>query len=393
MTKKVILVLNAGSSSLKFGVFELQGDAVNKILAGQASNLRSEKSFFEISAPNQGKLKETSFSSTQDVYEYSLRLILNEIKAAIPGLEIIATAHRVVHGGDEFKETVRINEASLESMKKYIPLAALHQPFNLRIAELLYKEHPGIKHFACFDTAFHQTVDPIKRAYAIPLRFIERGIKRYGFHGLSYQYITSILADYVGENEANKKWVIAHLGSGSSLCATNHKKSIATTMGFSVLDGLPMSTRPGELDPAIITYIQEHEKLDLASLNNLLYKESGLLGLSGGISSDVKALAESENPNAKFAIEVFAYLVSINIGKMAAAAQGIDGLIFTAGIGENSSMLRELICQKLAWMGVDIDNQKNKNKEIRINKDSSLPVLVLPTNEEYFMACEAVKHL
>lgn len=398
MSKNAILVLNAGSSSLKFGLFELASDKKNtlrKILSGQASNLRSENPTFEISVVSSEVKTRNNFSAknVEDIYEYSTKLILESIDKAVPNLVLLATAHRVVHGGDEFKGTVEINNKVLESMERYIPLAALHQPFNIKIAKFIFSEYPLIKHFACFDTAFHQTIELTKRIYAIPLRFLEKGIKRYGFHGLSYQYISGILESYVSHEQANKKWVIAHLGSGSSLCAIENKKSVATSMGFSVLDGLPMSTRPGELDPAIITFIQEHEKMDLAALNNLLYKESGLLGLSGGISSDIKTLADSEDPKAKFAIQVFTYLVSINIGKMVAALQGCDGIIFTAGIGQNSALIRELICSRLEWLGVKINQEENIKNSSKISMGDSMPILVLPTDEEYFMAQEAEKYL
>lgn len=396
--KKVILTMNAGSSSLKFGVFCKINNSklpLKKILGGQVSQLLSNAPKFLLKDEHGKKIKEYVFEGgfETDPYQMATEVIMKEIVSYDGDIEICATAQRVVHGGDEFKESTLINEDVLGKMEKYIPLAALHQPYNLKIASYFYNNYKSLNHYACFDTAFHQTINPINRAYAIPIRYMEEGIKRYGFHGLSYKYITSILENFVGSEVANKKWIIAHLGSGASLCSVFNKKSVATTMGFSVLEGLAMSTRCGELDPAIVTYLEKRDKLSPENINDILYNHSGLMGLSGGISGDIKALIEMNNKEAQFAIDVFCNQVVLSIGKMVAAAEGCDGIIFTAGIGENSSNIREIICSKLSWLNIKIDQIKNKNNEVHINSINSIPILVIPTNEECIMAIEAMKDL
>lgn len=385
---KVILTMNAGSSSLKFGAFRKSNTNkldLKKILSGQISKILSDKPEFILKDESGKIVKDCVLSKFgADAYKSATELIMEEIS-----LDISSTAHRIVHGGDEFKQSTLINEDILKRLEKYIPLAALHQPYNLKIASLFLKLYPNLQHYVCFDTAFHQTMDPVARAYAIPAKYADEGIKRYGFHGLSYQYVSGKLLEYVGEEAANKKWIIAHLGSGSSLCAMYKQKSVATTMGFSVLEGLPMGTRCGRIDPAVITYLERRDNLGPEEINNILYNHSGLLGLSGGISNDIKTLLASGDLKAKFAIDVFCHQVVLSLGEMVAAVGGCDGIIFTAGVGENSSVIRENICNKLAWLNIKIDPNKNKNNEASINVQNSIPVLVVPTNEEYIMAMSA----
>lgn len=387
---KIILTMNAGSSSLKFGAFCKSDDNeldLKKKVSGQISKILSDKPEFILKNESGKIVKERVLNKFgTDAYKMAMELIMEEIN-----LDISSTAHRIVHGGDEFKESVLINKDVLKRLEKYIPLAALHQPYNLKIASLFLDLYPELQHYACFDTAFHQTMSPVVRAYAIPARYADEGIRRYGFHGLSYKYVLGKLPEYVGEETANKKWVIAHLGSGSSLGAIRNKKSVATTMGFSVLEGLPMGTRCGRIDPAIITYLEKRDNLGPDEINNILYNQSGLLGLSGGISNDVKTLLSSSDPKAKFAIDVFCHQIVLNIGEMVAAMEGCDGIIFTAGVGENSSVIRENICNKLGWINVEIDSVKNKANELSINAKNSIPVLVISTNEEYVMAMSAVQ--
>lgn len=395
---KAILTMNAGSSSLKFGMFCKTNDnklPLKKVLGGQISQVLSNAPKIMLKDANGKVVRDNVFLTKfdNDPYQMATEVIIREIKNYNENLGINATVHRIVHGGDEFKETTLINEKTLKQMEKYIPLAALHQPYNLKIAEFFYHKYSSLKHYACFDTAFHQTMSPTSRAYAIPINYMKEGIKKYGFHGLSYKYVISKLTDYVGSELANKKWIIAHLGSGSSLCSIVNKQSVNTTMGFSVLDGLPMSTRCGSIDPAIVTYLQQHYNLNSEAINNILYNRSGLFGLSGEISGDIKTLIETNKPESQFAIDVFCHQVRLSIGKMVAAAEGCDGIIFTAGIGENSYKIREALCSKLSWLNVRIDPIKNKKNEIHINSTNSIPILVIPTNEEYIMAIEALKDL
>lgn len=392
--KKAILTMNAGSSSLKFGVFcknELDIILLDKVLNGEVSNLLGNNPKFTLKNHQDKVVEESIFvkKKNDDLYQIATDLILKKINEYDSKISINATSHRVVHGGDEFTKPILIDEKSLNKLKKYIPLAALHQPYNLKIAEFFLTKYKDMKHFACFDTGFHQTINAIDRIYAIPKKYIDEGIKRYGFHGLSYQYIVSKLPEYVGEEQANKKWIIAHLGGGASLCAVSNKKSVATTMGFSVMDGLPMATRCGSIDPAIITFIQKRDNLSPEEIDIILYNKSGLFGLSGGISGDVKILEESNDSKAKFSIEVFCHQIVINIGKMVASMDGCDGIIFTAGIGFNSFNIRKMICDKLSWMNVKIDEIKNKQNTININTENSIPILVIQTNEEYVIAKSA----
>jgi acetate kinase len=370
-------------------------EALKKTLSGQVSQLLSDTPKFILKNETGNTVIERTFKNElkDNSYQVAVELIMQEIANYDKTLSIISTAHRIVHGDDEFKESTLITEAKLKQLEKYIPLAALHQPYNLKIASFFYNTYQSLNHYACFDTAFHQTMDPIGRVYAIPIHYAYEGIKKYGFHGLSYQYIASKLADYVGDETANKRCVIAHLGSGSSLCGIFNKKSITTTMGFSVLDGLPMATRCGTIDPAIITYLEKRDNLSPESINNILYNNSGLLGLSGGISGDIKTLSTTGSPEANFAIDVFCYQVILNIGKTVAALGGCDGIIFTAGVGENSYKIREAICEKLAWLQVKINPIRNRENEVHINAENSIPILVIPTNEEYIMAISALKDL
>lgn len=396
--KKIILVMNAGSSSLKFGIFCKSNEnklLLKKILSGQVARLLSDSPKFTLKDIDGKTAKDqvVIIDSKSDRYIVATRLIIKEIANYDKNLSISATVHRVVHGGDEFKQATLINENILNQLEKFIPLAPLHQPYNLKIADFFYRKINSINHYACFDTAFHQTIDPIGRTYAIPIKYLKVGIKRYGFHGLSYEYITSILADYVGEETANKKWIIAHLGAGASLCSIYNKKSVATTMGFSVLDGLPMATRCGEIDPAIITYLGKEHNLSYEEINNILYNQAGLFGLSGGISGDIKTLMETNNSQAQFAIDVFCHQIVVNIGKMIASAGGCDGIVFTAGVGENSYKIRETIVNKLAWIHAEIDKEKNRGNQVYINSADSIPILVIPTNEEYIMATKAFEDL
>jgi acetate kinase len=386
--------MNAGSSSLKFGVFWRVNEnsiELKKVLKGQISQILSDNPIFTLKNESGIVVKNIlQKDPNNDPYKFAVEYIMQQISAHDEKLHIVNTVHRVVHGGDEFKQITQLTPEILKQLERYIALAALHQPYNLKIANFFCQKYQDIKHYACFDTAFHQTIDEVARVYAIPDSYAKEGIKRYGFHGLSYQYITNKLVEHVGEELARKKWIIAHLGSGASLCAVRDKKSVATSLGFSVLEGLPMATRCGELDPGIIIYLNQQKGLSIKEIDYLLYNQSGLLGLSGGLSSDVKTLLELNKQQSDFAIDVFCYNVLTGIGKMAAALGGCDGLIFTAGIGENAAKIRQKICAKLGWLNIKINGDLNERNQLLISAEG-IPVMVIPTDEEYIMAQESVK--
>ncbi len=263
--------------------------------------------------------------------------------------DIKTIGHRVVHGGDKFTAPVIISKEIIKELEDFIPLAPLHQPAALELIAEAMKLYPDIPHIACFDTAFHYTMPEIERKLALPKNYYESGIKRYGFHGLSYEYIASVLPKHLGD-KANGRVIVAHLGGGASACALRNFKSVATTMGFSTLDGLMMGTRCGALDSGVVLHLLEHKKMTLEEINHLLYKESGLFGVSG-ISSDMRELLASDNPDAKNAIELYCYIAAKQIASLLPAIEGMDALVFTGGIGEHAKPVREKICSYLKWLG------------------------------------------
>jgi len=287
-----------------------------------------------------------------------------------------------------------INEEIISYLESLNPLAPLHQPYSLEGIRILRKKFPTIPQLACFDTSFHTTCNPISQLFAIPQKLTEQGIKRYGFHGLSYDYIVSQFECCLPKKKVMGKFIIAHLGSGVSMCAVANQKSVATSLSFSALDGLPMGTRCGNIDPGVLLHLMDHYKMDYKQLEKLLYKESGLLGVSGGISSDMRVLLESDKDEAKLAVELFIYKAAAWIGTLTAELQGLDGLIFTAGIGENAPYIREKICERTAWLGAKIDQDKNNAGKTEIHaSDSKLLIYVIPTDEEATIAKNVLFYL
>ena len=272
-------------------------------------------------------------------------------------LKLAGVGHRVGHGGVKYVQPVRVDEQVLAELERLIPLAPLHQPHNLAPIRLVLERMPDVPQVACFDTAFHHTNPPLAQMFALPKALTDAGVRRYGFHGLSYEYIASVLPERAPEAAAGKT-VVLHLGNGSSMCALAAGQSVATTMGFSALDGLPMGTRCGALDPGVILFLLEQKKMDVPALEKLLYSQSGLLGVSG-ISSDVRVLLESQEPGAKLALDLYVYRIGRELGSLAAALGGLDAIVFTAGIGENAVLIRERVCRDAAWLGVELDPAAN----------------------------------
>lgn len=380
-TQPLVGVVNAGSSSVKFALYE--GDA--RLLSGQVEGIGNRPAMAAKDG-NGRAVPALDFTRTPPTTPAdALLLLMPWLRDWLGGRQVMALGHRVVHGGPNHNRPERVTPALLEELARLEPLAPLHQPHNLAPIRATLERNPGLPQVACFDTAFHRSIPAVAQAFAIPLEFAERGIRRYGFHGLSYEYIASRLPDLAPEI-AGGRVVVAHLGNGASLCALKAGRSIATTMGFSALDGLPMGTRCGELDPAVVLHLMREDGMTPAEVEALLYRRSGMLGLSG-VSSDFRDLLVSDDPRARFALEVFVYRVQRNIASLAAALGGLDGIVFTAGVGENAAPIRAAICQGCAWMGLDFDAAANDAAASRISHPGSrVAVHVIPTDENLMIA-------
>lgn len=377
---EVILVINAGSSSIKFSIFSV--GKLNLINHGEIENVL-EKPVFSIYDTNHALILKKTF--TRAGYLQAFQFLFKWFEEQSNQLVLKAVGHRVVHGGREFIEPTRVNDGVMKKLTALIPLAPLHQPHNLEAIKIINKNNPDLLQVACFDTAFHRTQDLLATLFAIPKEMTDEGIIRYGFHGLSYEYIASVLPNYINEN-ANGKIIGAHLGQGASLCAMRHCKSVATSMAFTALEGLMMGTRCGSIDPGVILYLLQQKKFTASKIEKLLYNECGLLGVSG-ISSDVRELISSDELSAKIAIDLFCYRAAQELGSLCSSIQGCDVIIFTAGIGENSPIIRKKICQQLEWLGIQLNDEANEQGSTIISKSSSsVSVMVIPTNEELMIA-------
>jgi acetate kinase len=380
-----VLVLNAGSSSLKFQTFSFADGALQGRLRGQIEGIGSDARASARDAWGTVVLDEDLDDAAMRDAGAALEWLTGWMDTRLAGHEIVAVGHRVVHGGANFAAPVRVDREVLRELEALIPLAPLHQPPNLAPIRRMLDARPQLPQVACFDTAFHRTQPMEAQLFAIPRHYYDQGVRRYGFHGLSYEYIARRL-EAVAPEAAAGRTVVAHLGSGVSMCALHQGRSVATTMGFSALDGCPMGTRPGSLDPGVVLYLLREGGLSLDDVETLLYRRSGLLGLSG-IGSDMRELQESSDPNAKLAIDYFVYRLARELGGLAAAMGGLDALVFTAGIGENSPAIRERVCHRAEWLGIHIDHAANASGGPRISRgDSPVSVWRLPTNEERMIA-------
>jgi len=380
-----ILVVNAGSSSVKFQIFELSpSQELRRLIKGQVDGIGTRPRLCA-EADNGAALIDKSYAPDQIADVPAAIAAAAQWLRASHTIEPIAVGHRVVHGGPEYDRPVVVNRDVLARLEQYSALAPLHQPNNLAPIRALLASRPDLRQVACFDTAFHRTHSAVADHYAIPEAFYRQGIRRYGFHGLSYEYIAGRLPD-IAPKIARGRVIVAHLGSGASMCALADGRSIESTMGFTALDGLPMGTRSGQIDPGVLLYLLTEKGMSGAELENLLYHESGLKGLSG-ISNDMRVLEASHSPSAALAIDYFVYRIALFAGMFAAALGGLDAFVFTAGIGENSGMIRARVAEKLAWLDADFDPAANASGELEISKPHSRVALyVVPTDEELMIA-------
>jgi acetate kinase len=378
---RALLTINAGSSSIKFALFPLAGD--EPLASGLADRIGHD-----------GTLKvrlrdgtELAAGQPPDVTSHAaaLRSALAVLDAGFPDLDVTAVGHRVVHGGPGHAAPLLLDASRLAELAAFEPFAPLHQPHNLAGVRAAMEAFPAAEQIACFDTAFHRSHPFVNDTFALPRSYYDKGIRRYGFHGLSYEYIAGEITRFAPWL-AKGNVIVAHLGNGASVCAMQNGKSVASTMGFSALDGLPMGTRCGQIDPGVLLYLMDQEKLSAAEISDLLYKQSGLLGMSG-ISNDMRVLEASGSPQAAEAIDYFVFRVQREIGAMAAALGGADALVFCGGIGENAGTIRARVCERMGWMGIDLDPAHNGGNEMVISSEASRTiVMVIRTNEELVIA-------
>ena len=378
-----IAVINAGSSSIKFAVFDVDQDQSLRF-RGQIENIGVGPRM-KVESPDGATLVENEWGAKELNHRSATKIILQTSIAALGGEAVEGIGHRVVHGGSKFTAPTPITKEVLASLHSLSPLAPLHQPHNLAPIEAILAEAPHIPQVACFDTAFHQTQPHLAQAFALPRAITDTGVRRYGFHGLSYEYVSGKLRD-VAPEFADKRIIIAHLGNGASLCAIHRGRSVATTMGFTAVEGLMMGTRCGSIDPGVLIYLMDEHKMDARALESLVYKKSGLLGVSG-ITSDMRTLRASDDPRAREAIDLFIYRIVREIGSLSAALGGLDGIVFTGGIGQRDAKTRAEVIAGCAWLGAILDEGENQRAKERIDAASSkLPVWVLPTDEERVIA-------
>ncbi|GAB4394374.1 MAG: acetate/propionate family kinase [Kiloniellaceae bacterium] len=379
---KVILVVNAGSSSIKFSLYPAAQDG-EPLGGGLIEGIGIQPRF---KAEVAGAAAEESWPDGRELtHKHFYGFLLDWLAREHPEVTLAAAGHRVVHGGTGFAAPVLADDGVLAALEKLVPLAPLHQPHNLAAIRALAERAPAIPQVACFDTAFHRSIPARDQLYGLPLAYAEAGLRRYGFHGLSYEFIAGALPNYDATAAAGRS-VVAHLGNGASLCALQGGRSRASSMGFSTLDGLIMGTRCGSIDPGVLIYLLREKGMDVSDLERLLYKESGLLGLSG-ISADMRDLLASDKPEAAQAVEMFCDRVAQQVAGLAAQLGGLDAMVFTAGIGERSAPIRAAISRRLAWLGAELDSAANEAGAPRISTPSSkLGLWVVPTDEESMIA-------
>ncbi len=382
-----IAVVNAGSSSLKFSLFDGDGGDLDLLARGQAEALFTAPRFVAKDGNGSVVAEKAWGEGVVLGHAGALEHLMAFVRERLAGRRLAGVGHRVVHGGREFAVPVRVDAAIVARLEKYVPLAPLHQPHNLAPIRLLLERLPGLPQVACFDTGFHRHAPAVSQAFALPKSITDRGVIRYGFHGLSYEYIASVLPKHDARAAAGK-CVVLHLGNGSSMCAIAAGRSVASTMGFTAADGLPMGTRCGSLDPGVVLYMMDELGMDARAIERTIYQESGLLGVSG-ISSDMRTLEASAAPGAAAAIDLYVYRIGRELGSLAAALGGLDAIVFTAGIGENSRSLRERVCRDATWLGVELDAGANDaaHGAARISAAASRTAAwVIPTNEELMIA-------
>jgi len=382
-----ILVLNAGSSSIKYSLYTLAAGSPRLSSKGQIEGI-GVAPHFVAKSPQGALLEERRWGNEADFHSL-LEALLDWIEHHLGEAELRVIGHRVVHGGMRYRHPVLVDDAVRTELRHLIPLAPLHQPHNIEVIDAIAALEPDVPQVACFDTAFHSDNDPLATLFALPRRLIAEGVRRYGFHGLSYEFISRRLRA-LAPSVASGKVVVCHLGSGASMCAIENGRSVASTMGFTALDGLPMGTRTGQLDCGVVLYLLQEKGMTAQQIEHLLYHESGLLGLSG-LSNDMRVLMESEDSNAKEAVDYFIYRITRELGSLAAAMGGLDAVVFTAGIGEHSPALRARVLQAAGWLGLAVDSEANRAREEgRISPQGArCSAWVIPTDEELMIALQA----
>jgi acetate kinase len=389
-----ILVLNAGSSSLKFTVYTVeQANDLIVRFEGQIDGIGTAPRF--VAKDRVGTiLVDTTWETTSGSKGHAVALAKLDawLDQQLTDAKLVAVGHRVVHGGATYSAPMRITPEVLIKLESYVPLAPLHQPHNLAGIRAVFEDNPQLPQVACFDTAFHRQRPLVADLFAIPYELEAEGVRRYSFHGLSYEYIANALPE-VAPALAEGRVVVAHLGNGASMCGIHQGRAVDSTMSFTALDGLPMGTRCGAIDPGVLLYLMQEKGMDAKQIEDLLYKKSGLLGMSG-VSNDMRQLAKSSEPRAAQAIDYFVYRIVRETGALAAAMGGIDGLVFTAGIGENAAMIRERVCTELAWLGLELDAAANAKHGPQISTATSrVSAWVIPTDEELMIARHTLRVL
>ncbi|WP_294535427.1 acetate/propionate family kinase [uncultured Rhodoblastus sp.] len=388
----IILTINAGSSSVKFSVFEIVEGRLIPLALGLIDGIGARATF----TANKSNGEKTEFTLDRSHgaadHKIALTAVLEWMEKEESGAHVVGVGHRVVHGGPVYSEPLLVDADNLRILRGFEPLAPLHQPYNLAGIEAAMAAFPGVAQVACFDTAFHRRHPYLADTFALPRHYYDEGVRRYGFHGLSYEFIDRILR-HEEPVLARGKVIVAHLGNGASLCAINAGKSVASTMGFTALDGVPMGTRCGQLDPGVVLYLMAEKKMSAAEITDLLYKNSGLKGMSG-ISHDMRVLEASNEPSARDAIAYFVRRVRREIGGLCAMLGGLDCIVLTGGIGENAVNIRQSILQDMEWIGIQIDAKANANRERIISqKGSPVVALVLKTDEERMIAAHTAELL
>ncbi|SAK68688.1 acetate kinase [Caballeronia arationis] len=388
----VIMVINSGSSSIKFHAFSVSGGTLDPIAGGKLEELYT-KPHFQAKRQNGEVIEDRGWPADENLgHDNAIAFLLDWLRAHAGEAKLLAVGHRVVHGGDRYSAPVRIDAKVMSELEAFIPLAPLHQPHNLAAIRSIEARKPDVPQIACFDTAFHHTQPAVATRYALPPDITSQGVRRYGFHGLSYEFIASALPQY-SERAARGKTVVLHLGNGASMTALDSSKSIASTMGFTAVEGLVMGTRSGTLDPGVVLWMMQQAHMDAHAIETLLYKRSGLLGVSG-ISSDMRALLASDEAAAAEAVDLFCYRISRELGSLTAALGGLDAIVFTAGIGEYAAPVRERVCRAAAWLGVSLDADANaKHGPLISTAESAVEAWVIPTNEELMIARHTLDRL
>jgi acetate kinase len=390
---EAVLVVNAGSSSLKFSVYRVEGaGGIAETARGLLDGIGVRPHFRAGNTAGDRQEDRPLTAGEAGDHRGAIAIVARWLQGQLDNATPIAVGHRVVHGGVAHAQPVLIDDAVMTALEALVPLAPLHQPHNLAAIRAVADVFPGLPQVACFDTAFHRGHPQVADLFALPWDFYEAGVRRYGFHGLSYEHIAEALPT-VAPELARGRVVVAHLGAGSSLCALRDGKSIESTMGFTALDGLPMGTRTGALDPGVVLYLLQDRHMSATELEDLLYKRSGLLGLSG-VSSDMRDLLASAEPRARLAVDYFVYRIVREVGALASALGGLDGLVFTAGIGERAAPIRARVCEGLAWLGITLDAAANPAHGPRISAAGARPsAWVIPTDEEVMIARHTLEAL